>query len=95
MSSITLENFEARLAIVMDSVEDGTHRAQILEYIHERRANGIRLSTLMANANVLRTFANFLGKPFDEATRPDLNAYANTRASKRVFRSYDKDGNLT
>lgn len=95
MSSVTLENFEARLQIVIDSIEDQAHRAEILEYIHERRANGIRLSTLMANANVLRTYANKLGKPFDEATRQDLNAYANARSGKRVYRSQDKSGNVT
>lgn len=95
MSSINLENFEDRLATVMESVDDAEHRAQILEYIHERRANGLRLSTLMANANVLRTFANKLAKPFDDASRADLNAYANARAGQRVFRSYDKDGKMT
>lgn len=95
MSSITLENFEARLEIVIDSIVDQAHRAEILEYIHERRANGIRLSTLMANANVLRTYANKLAKPFDEATRQDLNAYANARSGMRVYRSQDKSGKVT
>ncbi len=96
LSDLPEDEFWRRVEGILATIPHEGNRATLRRYLTERRANGIRTSTLGSDANALRGFCVHLGdKPLDEVTREDVFAYATNAVSQRIWRSRKKDGSET
>ncbi|MHB8587156.1 MAG: tyrosine-type recombinase/integrase [Thermoplasmatota archaeon] len=74
------------LARILDDIVNQENRSTLGAYLEEQRANGVRASSLLNQANHIRHWALFLGpRPFTAATREDVRRFTNLRTSERTW----------
>lgn len=87
--------WEAILRVV-DSIPSESNRAVLLRFLEERRANGIRMSTLGIEANAIRGFSLELkAKRLEDVAKEDVVRYVNNAKGVRVWVSKKKTGETT
>lgn len=99
MSSLTSideeRGWEAILRIV-EGIPDESNRDLVRAFLEERRANGIKLTTLGIDATAMRGLCLYLGeKKLQDVAKADLIAYVNNAKSIRAWRVKDKAGKET
>lgn len=96
LAGVTDAQFWARVDRLLATIPLPANRTTTLSYLQERKAIGIRMSTLMIDANALRGFMLHLdGKAVTGATRQDVIAYVNNAQKVRGYRSARRDGSAT
>lgn len=71
------------------------NREIVREFLNERKATGIKPSTLMIDANALRGFCLHLdARSLREATRADVVAYIDNASRVRVWRNARAGGSF-
>lgn len=79
---------DATVERIIREIPHEGNRRHVRRYIRERKANGVRLSTLSTDAHHLRALAQFLqGKASEDVTREDIGDFANQRTGMRRWRS--------
>lgn len=78
---------EAGIERILGDVSHPRNQKTLRRYLAERRALGVKLSTIQNDANHLRHIAVFLGqKPFEEATREDVRDFVIAQTATRKLR---------
>lgn len=96
MSSVNEENAERRVELILATIPDLANRKTLARFVAERKASGVKPTTLVNDSNTLRDLARFLQtKPFEALTKEDVTAFVNTTTRERIWRNGSKDGEET
>lgn len=96
LSDLPEDEFWRRVEGILATIPHEGNRATLKRYLTERRANGIKTSTLGSDANALRGFCVHIGaKRLEDVTKEDVFAYATNAVSQRIWRSRKRDGSET
>lgn len=78
---------EDGLARVLESIPNKRNRTRLQTFLEEQRSNGVRLSSVIMQANHIRHWAVFLGDTdFTAATKDDVRRFTNLRTTERTWR---------
>lgn len=96
MPSVTDANWLRRLERLLATFSNEQNRGVLRDQLEERRANGVKVSTLYTEANAIRGLCEYLGtKALGDVTRQDLVRYVNEASRERVWRNSSKNGEET
>ncbi|MHB8633585.1 MAG: hypothetical protein ACYDBQ_06400 [Thermoplasmatota archaeon] len=90
------EAYPRRLESILATVPSLGNVATIRRYLAERQANGIKVSTLLNEANSLRNLSVMLGaRRLEETDKAAIIEFVNQSTRERVWRNADKAGKVT
>jgi hypothetical protein len=96
LSAIDEDQAWERLDRIIASIPHEGNRVAVRRYVEERRANGIKMSTLGIDVNALRGFCEYLGpKAVEDVGRQDIVSYVNNAKTVVSWRNRSKDGRET